>query len=172
VGKRLVVWVEGDRDLRFFEVVVKPRLALAFFQVLVKTYRQMKRVDVNRFLHTFSRQGFGCIFVADLNSAPCVTSRKQKLKEHYPGLMDDDIVVVSREIESWYLAGLTTDGATPLKVECPASTDRLTKEDLDRLRLPRFDSELDFLLELLKCFDATEACKRNKSFEHFQRRFL
>ena len=59
-----------------------------------------------------------------------------------------------------------------LKVDCPDSTDRLTKEDLDRVRPSRFDSEIDFLLELLKHFDAKAACKRNKSFDHFHRKFL
>jgi hypothetical protein len=80
--------------------------------------------------------------------------------------------VVSKEIESWYLAGLTADGASALKVKCPAMTDHLTKEDLDQLRPSRFDSKLDFLLELLKFFDAATACQRNKSFEYLRRRFL
>jgi hypothetical protein len=107
-----------------------------------------------------------------MNSAPCTAIRKQKVKEHYPDLKDREIIVVSKEIESWYLAGITSDGETALKVRRPASTDNLTKEDLDRLRPSRFDSDLDFLLELLKFFDATTACKRNKSFEYFHRRYL
>lgn len=94
------------------------------------------------------------------------------MKEHYHGLKEREIIVVSKEIESWYLAGLTADCETALKVKCPGSTDNLTKEDLDRLRPSRFDSDLDLLLELLKCFDAMTACKRNKSFDYFHRRFL
>jgi len=107
-----------------------------------------------------------------MNSAPCATVRKRKVKQHYPGLKDREIMVVSKEIESWYLAGLTADGETALKVKCPASTDDLAKEDLDRLRPSRFDSDLDFLLELLKSFDPPMACKRNRSFEYFHSRFL
>ncbi len=171
MGTRLVVWVEGDRDIRFFEAV-KPRLATVFDQVLVKEYRQTKPALVNRLLHAMSHQGFEHIFVADMNSAPCVTSRKQKVKEHYSALKDHEIIVVSKEIESRYLAGLTADGAVALKVKCPNSTDSLTKEDLDRLKPSRFDSGIDFLLESLKCFDATTARKRNKSFEYFHRRYL
>jgi hypothetical protein len=172
VGKRLVVWVEGDRDKRFFETIVTVRLAAAFDLVLIREYGQKKRAEINRLFDAMSHQGFYRTFVTDMNSAPCATVRKQKVKDHYPALKDREIVVVSKEIESWYLAGLTADGETALKVKCPASTDNLAKEDLDRLRPSRFDSDLDFLLELLKSFDATVARKRNKSFDYFHRRFL
>jgi len=117
-------------------------------------------------------QGFDRLFVADLNAAPCVTVRKNKLKEHYLALRDEEIIVVSREIESWYLAGLNTEGASALKVKCPPSTDQLTKEDCDRIRPSRFDAELDFLLELLRNFDVETACKRNKSFAYFCQKFV
>ena len=52
MGKRLVVWVEGDRDRdkRFFETIVKARLAAAFDFVLIREYGQRKRVDINRLL--------------------------------------------------------------------------------------------------------------------------
>ena len=166
---RLVVWVEGDRDRRFVEAMIKPRLGPAYALVIVREYRQQKTALVNRLLRAMSHQGFGRLFIADINSAPCVTVRKEKVKERYPELKDQEIVVVSKEIESWYLAGLTADGAAALKVTPPTSTDRLTKEDLDRLRPSEFDSELDFLLELLKYFDGTTACKRNQSFAYFHR---
>jgi len=172
VGRRLVVWVEGDRDRRFFETVLRTLLSPAYDLVLVKEYRREKRPLINRLLRAMSHQGFDRLFVADTNAAPCVTNRKEKLKEHYPDLKDQEIIVVSTEIESWYLAGLTGHGASALKVKCPASTDHLTKEEFDRLRPSQFDSELDFLLELLKYFDVTMACRRNKSFAHFCRRFL
>lgn len=172
MGRRLVIWVEGDRDKRFFETVVGPLLAQSFDQVLVKEYRPMKPTFVNRLLHAMSHQGFNRIFITDLNSAPCATIRKQKVKEHYPDLGDREIIVVSKEIESWYLAGLTADGEAGLKVKCPASTDNLTKENLDQLMPSRFDSELDFLLELLKYFDAGRARTRNKSFDYFHQRYM
>jgi hypothetical protein len=172
VGKRLVVWVEGDRDKRFFETVAKPLLTPPFDEVLVREYSQTKPTLIKKLLSSMSHEGFEHIFVTDLNAAPCPAIRKQKVKERYPGLKDREIIVVSKEIESWYLAGLTTDGEAALKVRCPVSTDNLTKEHLDRLRSSRFDSHLDFLLELLKFFDAMTACKRNKSFEYFYRRFF
>lgn len=172
MGKRLVVWVEGDRDKRFFETVVKPILAPAFGQVLVREYKQTRPTLIKKLLSSMSHEGFDHIFVTDMNSAPCATIRKQKVKERYPSLRDREIIVVSKEIESWYLAGLTSEGETTLRVKCPALTNNLAKEDLDRLRPSRFDSDLDFLLELLKFFDGTVACKRNRSFDYFHRKLL
>jgi hypothetical protein len=121
--------------------------------VLIREYSMRQRHLINDTLRSMMHQDFDRLFVADLNSAPCVAIRKSKLKEHYPDLRDEEIIVVSREIEGWYLAGLTTEGAAVLKVKCPESTDKLTKEECDRIRPPRFDVQLDFLLELLRSFD-------------------
>ena len=163
----LVAWVEGDTDRRFLERVIQPRLAQKYEQVLVLEYRQMKTPKINKLLAHFSHRGFYHLFITDMNAAPCVSVRKTKLRERYPAVKDDEIIVVSKEIESWYLAGLTSDGAAALKVACPNTTDRLTKENLDELRPRRFDSQLDFLIELLKHFDPMTACTRNRSFAYF-----
>ena len=167
---RLVIWVEGDRDQRFFESVIKPRLAPMYDQVLVREYRQRKTPAFNKLLIAMPHQGFGRLFIADMNSAPCVTGRKTRLRERHHALNDDEIVIVSKEIESWYLAGLTAEGKSALKISLPNATDRLTKEDLEALRPRRFDSQLDFLIELLKYFDITTACSRNQSFAYFCRK--
>jgi len=171
VGRRLVIWVEGKHDRRFLEAVAMPRLSTTYDDLLIKEYREQQRHAINGTLRSMSHQGFERLFVADRNAAPCVTNRKDKLKEHYPDLQAEEIIVVSTEIESWYLAGLTPDRATALKVKCPAYTDRLTKEDLHRLKPSQFDSER-FLLELLLYFDVDTACRRNKSFGHFYQKFL
>ena len=168
----LVWWVEGDRDRRFFDALVKPRLEPKYAQVLVKEYRQLKQPVVNRLIRAMGYQGFECRFVADMNAAPCVSSRLAKLIERHPCLAIEDIVVVATEIESWYLAGITEQGGVELKIKAPASTDGLTKQDLDRLRPDRFDSELDFLIELTRHFDFDLACQRNRSFAHFCRKHL
>ena len=160
---RLAVWAEGDRDRRFFEAAIKPRLELAYAQVIVSEYRQRKTADFKRLLRAMAYEGFDRLLIADMDSAPCVTNRKEKVKERYPTLADREIIVVSKEIESWYLAGLTVEGAAALKVSPPLSTDDLTKEDLYRLRPPRFDSQLDFLLELLKYFDPATACRQRNT---------
>ncbi len=171
MADKLVIWVEGDRDRRFFERVVQSRLAIKYDLVIVREYRQLEQARCNKLLTAMAHQGFDRLFVADMNSAPCVSVRKTKLRERYPAVKPGEIIVVSKEIESWYLAGLTSDGAAAFKIVCPSTTDRLTKENLDELRPGRFDSQLDFLIELLEHFDATTACSRNQSFAYFWRKF-
>lgn len=169
--KRLVVWVEGKRDRGFFETVVIPRLVRVYDMVLVKEYRHQQPSVINRRLRALAHDGFDRLFIADLNAAPCIASRKEKLKTHYQELQDEEIIVVSMEIESWYLAGLSPNGEYALKVDCPTFTDRLTKEGLDRLRPSGLDSE-PFLLELLQSFEFDTACRRNRSFAYFCRKCL
>jgi hypothetical protein len=163
---RLVVWVEGVSDRLFFEAVIQPRLETRYSQVLVKEYSEKRTALVNNLLRTMTHDGFDRLFIADLDYAPCVTSRKEKVKVHYPEIRDREIIVVSAEIESWYLAGLTPEGSTALNISPPSSTDRLTKEDLDRIRPPRFDSPIPFLLELLTYFEPAITCQRNRSFAY------
>ena len=55
---RLAVWVEGDRDRRLFEAVIRPRLELAHAQVIVGEYRQRKTTDFNRLLRAMEHEGF------------------------------------------------------------------------------------------------------------------
>ena len=163
---RLVVWVEGRYDQWFVDAVIKPRLETKYAQVVVKEYRQKETAEVNRLLRKMAHQGFGRLFFADLDYAPCITDRKEKVKERYPSIEDREIIVVSREIECWYLGGLSPKGAGDLKIEVPSSTDRLAKEDLRLLRPPKLETA-PFLLELLEHFDPNLACQRNKSFAYF-----
>lgn len=169
---RLVIWVEGKRDQSFFEAVAIPVLAARYQHVLVRQYSEISTGQINRLLNSLEKQGFERLFVADLDSAPCATRRKEILREHYPALRDPEIIVVSAEIEAWYLAGTSTVGANELKLTCPSSTDRLAKQEFDALRPHRFDSVRDFMIELLKYFDVDTACQRNTSFAYFHRKFL
>lgn len=169
---RLVVWVEGDSDRWFLEAVVQPRLQTKFIRVVVKAYSQSETKAVNKTLRALEHQGFSRLFLADLDSAPCITDRKQKVREHHPDVEDREIIVVSTEIESWYLAGLSSAGAAALKIRPPSTTDHMTKDQVDLLRPARFATRILFLLELLRHFDPAAACQRNRSFAYFYRMLL
>jgi len=168
VRRRLVVWVEGDRDSRFVRAVLEPRLSQIYGRVVVEEYSRRERSSVNRLLQSLRRKGDPRLFIGDKNAAPCVANRKRRVREHYPDLDDREIVVVCREIESWYLAGLSTEGAAALRINPPQFTDHMSKE-VNSLRPSRFETPLDFFLELLKHFDWHTACQRNKSFAYLDR---
>ena len=71
-------------------------------------------------------------------------------------------MVVVPEIESWYLAGLDAECNARLGIGEPATTDQITKERFEQLQPGRFDSKLDFVLEILDCFSVEAARGKNR----------
>ena len=54
--------------------------------------------------------------------------KKKKTQEKHPNIDKDKIIVVIKEIESWYLAGLDNKACKQLKIKNFANTDNITKE--------------------------------------------
>ena len=175
---RLFIFVEGPDDERFFEKVVIPRLENKYDCVEVRHYRKSTKEYLNRFIESINAMNTELmktdyIFVTDIDITPCVTYKKQKIKNIYRRLDEDLIVVVKKEIESWYLAGLSDEGRRKLRVNhIPNSTNDITKEQFNSLKPKRFDSEIDFMLEVLKYFSIDNAKQRNASFKYFFDKFV
>jgi len=114
------------------------------------------------------------IVMADINHSPCVTHKKDDITEKKiksKKVKKDNIIVVIKEIESWYLAGLNPTSLRNLGINYNKKTDNLTKEQFDRLMPRKFISRIDFLQEILKYFDLEKAVQNNKSFQYFVKRF-
>jgi hypothetical protein len=111
------------------------------------------------------------IFVADIDSEHSVRDKKQILYFHFRHISGHSIVIVIKEIESWYYAGLSATAAQELGVADLPSTDELFKEDFN-LQMPRhFDSRIDFMFEILKTFSLETAVLKNRSFKFFVERY-
>jgi len=129
VRETLLVFVEGGSDRRFFERAIQP-FALPL-RMRVVEYASVPNREINRILVEKRRIGSPCMFVKDRDLAPCATSRKEKVQETHPPLAARDIVVVSREIESWYMAGITQETAKRLGIRnLPDKTDECVKRRL------------------------------------------
>jgi hypothetical protein len=111
--------------------------------------------------------GADYIFTGDIDSMPCVTAKKKKLQKEYRNVEADKIIVIVKEIESWYIAGVDKPCCKRLRIHFKASAENICKEELYSLKPKRFDSTVDFMIELLKNFDITTAKKRNTSFDYF-----
>jgi hypothetical protein len=202
--RRVLVFVEGVSDTRFFERVIAPLIRPAELKTV--EYACMLKKDVNKRLRAERRIGNPLLFVADrdltsdtcsscrptskylmLDSscspptlAPCTRSQhaspcsgkgKAKNMQAHPALEEHQIIVVSREIESWYLAGISNDSARSLGLgQLSPRTDDLFKEDFKQLIPRRFRSTNDFMLEILNQFDVLLARTRNNSFDYLLRR--
>ena len=169
--RRLFIWVEGPDDVRFFEAVVKPIFDEQYDFVVIRPYSGEKPEKISNFLKSIKAMDADYLFVTDINSHPCVTSRKERKLQKYQNLDTERLVVVVKEVESWYLAGLDSSNSKRLGIPPLANTNTLTKEQFDEL-VPRkkFDSRTDFMLETLKWFSIEVAKGKNQSFAYFARK--
>lgn len=169
---RCFVFVEGDDDERFFDHVVRSKLETRYSVIQVWKYAQKSPSKVNNFLRTIALMRAEYVFLADLNGEPCVTAKKTRLQERYQCIDTGKIMIVCREIESWYLAGIDKTIAKRLKIALPGSTDNVGKEKFESLMPKRFPSRVDFMVEVLKQFSVDFAGKRNQSFRYFISKYV
>lgn len=169
--KKLYIFLEGDDDERFFQKIVKPKFEEKYDLVIPRKYAQVKNEKVGSFLKSIKAMSADYICVTDINQSPCVTGKKQWLQDKFKNIDKDKIIVVIKEIESWYLAGLDTTGSKNLGFSPLDTTDDITKERFNEAIPKKFDSRIDFMVEILKCFSPETAKQKNKSFKYFLEKY-
>lgn len=165
--RRLFLLVEGPDDMMFFSTIVKPKFETKYSLVEVRPHAGLKREKIRNFLRAIALMNADYLYVADIDSAPCVTAKKEEVQNKIGNINNDRIVVVIKEIESWYLAGLDTGKSKNLRISSFSTTDDITKERFNTLMPKEFDSRIDFMLEILKFFSVDIAKQKNKSFRYF-----
>ena len=166
---RLFILVEGDDDERFIQRVVGPALAARYDSVEVWKYQNRKKEKTRAFLRSLACMRAHYFYLADINRSPCVTGRKSKLRKALRKSIDPGkAIIVIKEIESWYPAGLNDERMRSLLGKVVPTTDDLTKEQFNALIPRRFDSRVDFMMEVLKSFSPKVAARRNRSFPYFR----
>ena len=165
--KRLFLWVEGNDDERFFKRAIIPKLQEKYDDVRIIKYATMKKEKIDNYINSINSMKADYIYFADINKSPCITAKKEKIRQERKYIDISKIIIVIREIESWYLAGLNTKACDHLKINNIGNTDNTTKEKFNTLVPKKFTSRIDFMLEILKIFSLKEAKHKNKSFKYF-----
>ena len=168
--KLLFLLIEGDDDDRFFRRIVKPKFEEKYDNVILWKYSQQKSTKVDNFLKSIKAMGADYIYLADIDPEPCVTSKKKEIQNKFKNIDIDRIIVVIKEIESWYLAGLDSSECRRLLIRCLENTNDVTKEQFNTLIPKRFD-RIDFMLEVLKNFSIETAKEKNISFKYFLEKY-
>jgi hypothetical protein len=168
---RLFILVEGEDDVRFIGRIIKPLLIHRYDALEIIPYASIKRSKVDNFLKSIRLMNNDYIFFADIDTEQSVRDKKQILYSHFSHIDGGSIIVVIKEIESWYYAGLSHESALLLDVPDLPFTDELTKEDFNRLIPKKYDSRIDFMFEILKYFSIDSAGKKNHSFRFFAERY-
>jgi hypothetical protein len=112
------------------------------------------------------------ICLADNDGSPCITDRKEKLQHDITNIKTEKVVVVFREIEGWYLAGINDSSSKKLGIKSLINTENITKKAFNDLIPKRFDSRVDFMIEVLKYYCADTAILKNNSFKYFFEKFV
>jgi hypothetical protein len=167
--KRLFILVEGGDDIRFFGALIKPFFEGGYDNVVVREWRQQSAKYIASLIRSIERMGADLIFVADIDRAPCIGGKKAELETVYH-VCAESVIVVVREIEGWYLAGLDNMTSRKFGLAC-GSTDNVTKEDFNRQIPRRYDSRISFMIEILEHFAVATACRRNRSFKYFTAKY-
>ncbi len=166
--ERLFIWVEGLDDLRFFNRIICPSFEMKYDLVEVVPYANLKKEKINNYIRSIEAMDADYMYVTDINDAPCITFRKEGKKEKFSNLHENKIIVVIKEIESWYLAGLDEACSKKCGIRSFNTTDTIVKEEFDNVIPKKFSSSrIDFMQEILKYFDLEVAKQKNKSFSYF-----
>lgn len=175
--QRLTIFVEGDDDSRFFENVIKPMLEGKDISVDIQEWSQKDRASIKKFIRSiknFEDYSWDYIFTSDID---CFGSEEQKIRvliETFD-IEHDKVVIVIKEIEGWYLAGLTEGSAREVGLNVPRfreiNPDTVIKEHFVSLMPKNFIAKRSFYSEILKHFDHETAIARNGSYQHFSLRY-
>jgi hypothetical protein len=161
-------FIEGSDDERFINTIIIPILNEKYTCLLYK-YANMTIQKRKGFLDSVNAMDFAdYFFLGDINNSPCVTEKKEFLKNICQLRIDENkIIIVIKEIESWYLAGLDENKCRELGIKYLRSTDDITKEHFNDIQPEKFDSRIDFMSEVLKRFSIETAKSKNISFKYF-----
>lgn len=167
----LTILVEGDADRRFADAIIKSRLKYKYSKITIIEYAQEQPKKISRIIQSARESNDAYIFIADLNSEKCIGIRKNKLEKKYKHLEKDKIIIVIREIEGWYLAGLIDEDMKKFGIKIYKTTNEIIKEEFEKNIPKKFTSKRDYLIEILKKYSMPQAAKRNSSFKYFLKKY-
>ncbi len=170
--KHLYFLVEGNDDERFFKNVIKPLLINKYEQIKIWQHAQKSTETQKRFLKSLEAMGADYIYVVDIDNLASVNEKKNKITTRLEELNPGKILVVIKEIEGWYLAGIDKKGSAKIGLKYISETNELYKEDFNQLMPKHFDSRIDFMQELIKSFSIETGKAKNDSLNYFFRKFI
>ena len=163
---RAFIFFEGDKDTDFFYAVLYPLFKKKYRMVKTIKYSKEKNEDIQNFIKQAKDMG-NCIFVHDLDDYPCVRNIKKEIGTTWKELEDNEIHIVQKEIESWYLVGLNLTIANKVGIGNNfTQTNDICKGDFLSLR-PDKMTKMTFYSIFLNDFDLNKATERNKSLKRF-----
>ncbi len=175
--KELAIFVEGPDDTRFIEAVIKPYLEDKYDYIDIIEYAQKKHQDIESRITVIKRIEADYMYLADIDNIACITEKKAQIKQQIKNIDDHAIIIVCKEIESWYYAGLNEEAFKTLGIKKPSkykNTDNLIKEQFYQSIPKKFEnSRVDFMIEVLKLYNLNTVINKesNQSLLYFVNKY-
>jgi len=160
------VLVEGDDDERFIKSF-ESLLLSKYAWMKIYRYSCKKTQDIERLIVSINKMSCDYLFLRDFDENRCVIELKDHILVRKKFLDRGKIIIVKKEIESWYLAGLTCEQLKKWKIDESRAVETIDKEYFESV-IPRcFISKADFMVEILKNYSIEEARDRCQSLNYF-----
>jgi len=146
-----------------FEKIVLPIFNKRQITVSLRMYANEKHQELAKLIQSLKQMNMDYILVADKNSEQtCITAKKENIRQRYNNEAEiDKIIVVIKEIESWYLSGLIEEQAKKLDLPVLDNTENVGKRKFDEYRRHcRLPNRKDLMKEILKYFSIKTAKQR------------
>ncbi len=174
--QQLFIWVEGPDDKRFIETVIIPYFKNKYDKINIIEYAKKTTKSIENFIKSIKSMKADYIYLADIDNIVCITEKRAKIIEQIKNIDENAIIIVCKEIESWYYAGLDEEEFKELGIKKSSKykkTDNLIKEQFDQSIPKKFNSRVDFMIELLKVYNLNTVIntRTNQSLLYFVNKY-
>jgi len=163
---QLFLIIEGLDDRQLFEAVIILRLTNHYDDIRIIESSQKTKEFLRNLVRTCNHRQVDYWKINDIDGSPCITQKKESLRGRNPDVPVDRILVVVKEIEGWYTAGLTNEACAALKARFDRTPDEMTKEDFIRCIPNNYISTRAFMQDILRHYSFDEARIRSSSFHY------
>jgi len=168
------IFLEGDRDSILFNHKIKREIESDYdIDVELVEYSQKDKKFVNTYIDTINRtpKTKKYILLADIDKKATIKQKNRELLSVFDRLDETRIVIVCKEIEGWYLGGISRDSACVLQLDLNKfknlDPNAVTKAQFQKLKPNHIKKLRFFYITTAKMFDKNEASQRNTSFNTF-----
>jgi len=168
----LCLFIEGDDDERLIKKIITESGRLDTEKICTYKYSQQRIDKVNDFIHSIKAiPGMDYIFFVDYDDCDCINNKKLEVTRKFQGLDQDHIVVVIKEIESWYLNGLDQNYLKKIKIHRLPTCQNLSKEMFLDCVPSRLSPYL-FKLQIIENYCLEAAIENCPSIKYFINKYL
>ena len=168
---KLYFLVEGNDDEDFIRSVIFPLVKGVDPNLIhIWKFSEQKKEKVKGFITSLYKMHSNFFYITDYDNSVCVTSRKLKVLEKYglKGILEKSrIIVVVKEIESWYYAGVVASKAKKIGIiKTGLNANEVTKEKFKEI-ISKDKTRQEVLQKILSNFDLDKGMHENTSLAYF-----